>query len=404
MKSNLYYLLFVIIFSNNVAGQIINPYYRFIEEINKEELFNNQSLNILFANKVGTTFGGTSDLSLQKYFATLDANDSSLSLGVNFDSRKSDETKKLTLIFSGALKAKAKNKFASFYKNGDFQEDNIGTSFKITYIGNGCVTFDKSDSLRVIKHRNYLKNKYEEKAKKLDEELNKYSHMEAEELKNYIKSINDELFIEMAKDEISYLEKNKLYNLLYDYWFSFDIYTPFGENKYKATNSISNSLSEKSFYAFSATLSANGMILFGKNNSFFLKGKYTLKNNNNIIIDDLKSIPFQTTVNGIENTTIVTDVIDGYITDYKQFLTQTFTIEPAFFILNNTIGFSPSIEFNAGEYKKTNWKLGIPFSFKDKENKPKINFEIQWKEINTFQTNVHLVGISANYQFGNLIN
>lgn len=82
---------------------------------------------------------------------------------------------------------------------------------------------------------------------------------------------------------------------------------------------------------------------------------------------------------------------------------MSLTIEPAVFIWKNRIGFSPAIEFNQGTYKKTNWKLGIPISLKDKDGKPKINFELQWKEVNTFTTNSHLVGLSANFLFGELI-
>src|SRR5690606_31281356 len=111
-------------------------------EEKKQRLFNAKMLNILFANKVGTAFSGSNDLSLQKFYASLDANDKSISLGANFDSRRGKELEKLEAIYSVGIKIKAKDKFATLYKDGDFQEDNIGATFKVTFIGNGTINFN----------------------------------------------------------------------------------------------------------------------------------------------------------------------------------------------------------------------------------------------------------------------
>lgn len=48
--------------------------------------------------------------------------------------------------------------------------------------------------------------------------------------------------------------------------------------------------------------------------------------------------------------------------------------------------------------------MGIPVSLKDKDCKPKVNFELQWKEINTFTSSDHIVGVSVNFLFGDMIN
>ena len=118
----------------------------------------------------------------------------------------------------------------------------------------------------------------------------------------------------------------------------------------------------------------------------------------------MTSTPFQTVTIGANNTNIITNTDDGYLTNFEKFITTTLTIEPAFFTFNNTVGFSPAIEFNVGKYNKTNWKLGIPVSLKDKDGKPKVNFELQWKEINTFKSSDHIVGVSVNFLFGDMIN
>lgn len=391
-----------------------------IDENGKEILFNDKMLNILFANNVGTAFGGSNDLSLQKFYASLDADDKSIAIGANFDSRCGDETKKLNWVFSGGFKIKAKDKFATIYKNGDFQEDNIGATLKISLIGNGIINFTSTKTKQdryenVLQNRAYLCEKYDKKVSKFNsDELPdlktknatlKLTNPDEKDLNKVLEEKEKEDFIALAKEEIEYLEKNKMYHYLWNHWYSLEVFTPFGENTYKTTNDIvNNPLKDRKFYAFTATLSGNTMWQFSSGQSIFIKGKLNLKNNNNIIVDNMTATPFQTTTIGSGGITVVTNSDDGYSTDFKQFLTTSLTIEPSFFIFKNTIGFSPAIEFNQGKYDKTNWKLGIPISLKDKDGKPKVNFEVQWKEVNTFTTSTHLVGISANFLFGELIN
>jgi hypothetical protein len=425
-----YCCLFVFPISKTIAQEkqldsiLISPSIQYEADLynkkGEKQAFNDKMLNILFAKKVGTAFGGSNDLTLQKFYTSLDANDKSLSIGANFEWKRSDETKKLTWLLSAGAKIKSENNFATVYENGDFQEDNIGATFKITRIGRGSINFTttnpkKQRDAAVVYHRNLLRDKYEQAAQKFNtDSLNsfksKYNQLalyddEAKDYKTALEAKRKKLYIEMAKEEITYLEKNKMYYFISDNWFSLEIFVPFGENNYLTTSDVvNNALSKKHFYAFNTTLSWNYMREYSCGKSFFFKVKANLKNNNNILVDDLKSKAFQTTESGSGGTLVIKDSDNGYSTDFEQFLTPSLTVEPAFFILNNSLGFSPAIEFNQGNYNKTNWKLGIPISLKDKDGKPKVNFEVQWKEINTFNSSSHLVGISANFLFGELIN
>ena len=419
-------ILLSILFQSSVA-QIASPEVEYeknmpIREDGTKSVFNDQMLNILFADKVGTAFGGTNDLSLQKFFASLDASENSISIGANYDNRDKD-TDKLSIVFTGGLKMKSKDKFSTFYKNGDFQENNIGAFFKTTWIFRGCINYtNKITTDQVLKrelaiksNRLYLYDKYNKKTKKFNnEEANQLINKQLELIENNTKATSvdgvlkekeEELYLEMAKEEIEYIEKNKLYRYYWNHWMSADIYIPFGENNYKTTSDvISNPLTDKNFYAISGSLTYNMMWLYSSGESIFLKAKGAIKNNNNIVVDAMTSTPFQTVTTGANNTNIITNTDDGYLTNFEKFITTTLTIEPAFFTLNNTVGFSPAIEFNAGKYNKTNWKLGIPVSLKDKDGKPKVNFELQWKEINTFKSSDHIVGVSVNFLFGEMIN
>lgn len=425
-----YCYAFLFTISNTIAQNketdsiLISPTIQYEADLYNKKgeklLFNDKMLNILFDKKVGTAFGGSNDLTLQKFYASIDANDKSLSIGANFGGKRTDETKKLTWLLSAGAKIKSENNFATVYDNGDFQEDNIGATFKITRIGRGSINFTSTDSRKrrdsaVLKNRELLYKKYDKSVQKFNAENlieNKNIHKQLSLFDKDRKSFNTELeskrkelYVEMAKEEITYLEKNKMYHFVSDNWFSLEIFVPFGYNNYLTTNDVVNNVfSKNQFYAVNATLSWNYMREYSQGMSFFFKTKAIIKNNNNILVDDLKSKAFQTTENGIGDTVVIKNSDNGYITGYEEFLTPSITIEPAFFILNNSIGFSPAIELNGGKYSKTNWKLGIPISLKDKEGKPKVNFEVQWKEINTFNSTSHLVGISANFLFGELIN
>jgi len=409
---------------NKQADSLISPTIQYEKDLydknGEKQTFNDKMMNILFAKKVGTAFGGSNDLTLQKFYSSLDANDKSISIGANFEWKRSDEIKKLTWLLSAGAKIKSENKFATVYDNGDFQEDNIGATFKITRIGRGSINFTttnpkKQRDLAVVNYRDLLCHKYDSASQKFNaDSLNsfktKYDQLalydeEAKDYKAALEAKRKKLYVEMAKEEIAYLEKNKMYHFVSDNWWSLEVFVPFGENKYLTTNDIlNNALSKKHFYAFNATLSWNYMREYSCGYSFFFKAKANLKNNNNILVDDLKSKAFQTTESGAGGTVVIKDSDDGYITDFDQFITPSLTIEPAFFIFNNSLGFSPAIELNQGKYCKTNWKLGVPISLKDKDGKPKVNFEVQWKEINTFNSSSHLVGISVNFLFGELIN
>lgn len=426
MKNSKLFLVFCIVSVFTVidvsSQDLVSPKNKYINDkpINKEgekELFNDKMLNILFSDKVGTSFNGTNNLSLQKFFTSIDADDNSIAIGVNFDFRKS-ELSKLTYLLTIATKFKANNDFAVLYNDdGVFQEDNIGLNIKFSMIGKGTIDFQNKET-QVKKLQKILYSEYDNKVSTFnDKELksfkedvkNKNSIIGlSQNLSNYIsKALKDkekELYIELAKEEIKLLNDYKLYRFVRDHWFSADVFVPLGYNTYKTTSDVSMPLEDKEFWGFDASISYNFMQLHSKGHSYFLKIQAGIKNNNNIILQNISIINFQTQVSGIDNQIIVVNNENGFLTNYKQFFTSSLLIEPVLFIYKNMIGFSPAIEFNAGEYNKTNWKLGIPISLKDKEGKPKVNFEIQWKEQNTLDSTVHLVGISASFLFGDLIN
>ncbi|TMM31217.1 hypothetical protein FDT66_04405 [Polaribacter aestuariivivens] len=388
-----FFTLTVLFFTFSSFAQEV-PYQLYQKDLRatdtKDTLFNNKMLNLFFANEVGTAFAGSNDLSLQKFYASIDASDKSLSIGFNYDSRPNDKLKRLKYIHSGNFKLKSSDKFATvfdFSKDNPFQKDNIGFSYKFSIIGRGILNFTSTGKVdrkaAIISNRKKLYKEY-----------------------NTVVDNAQELYVEMVEKEITFIKANKLYKHQWNHWYSAEIYLPFGKRTFLTTPNITTAYKEHRFWEASLGFSANTMWEFSKGYAIFLKGLFTLKNNNNILVDNLSSNVFQTEQTGFNNTTVITNTENVYITDYDPFVTSSILLEPAFFIKTGigSFGFSPSVEFNFGTYNGTNLKIGVPISLYDGEGKPKVNFELQWKKVETLSSNIELIGLSTSFLFGDLIN
>lgn len=392
MKRNLTTLVCILIYNYVLAQQV--PYLLYQEDLEATDtenaLYNYKMLNLFFAEEVGTAFSGSNDLSLQRFYASIDVSDKSLSIGFNYDSRPDDKLKRLKFIHSGNFKLKSSNKFSpvfDFNKDRAFQKDNIGFSYKFSFIGRGILNFTSTNGLdrraSILAFREKLYKEY-----------------------NSVVVNAQELYVEMVEKEINYIKENKLYKHQWNHWYSFEIYLPFDERSYLITENVSEPLNKERFYDAYLNLSANYMWEFSRGYSIFLKGLFNLKNNNNIEVNNIPSNTFQTTQIGANNNTVIINSEEGYITSYDRFITPSILIEPAIFLKTGIgyFGFSPSIEKNFGTYDKINWKVGFPISLFDVEGKPKVNFEIQWRKIETLDSTIEQIGISTNFLFGDLIN
>ncbi|WP_299016882.1 hypothetical protein [uncultured Polaribacter sp.] len=390
--NNLLVILFVLSYFNSFSQDV--PYQLYQRDLEatdtKDALFNDKMLNVFFASEIGTAFAGSNNLSLQKFYASIDASDKSLSIGFNYDSRTKNKLQRLKYIHSGNFKIKSSNKFATLFDFSEeeaFQKNNIGFTYKFSIIGRGILNFKNTDGLdrkaTIKRNRAKLYKEY-----------------------NTVSDNAEELYVEMVEKEIKYIKANNLYNYQWNHWYSLEVYLPFGEKTYQVSPNITVEDKEHSFWEASVSLSANTMWEFSKGYSIFLKGLFNAKNNNNLLIENLSPNVFQTLETGFNNTSVITNTENIFIADYNPFVTPSILLEPAFFVNTNfgSFGFSPSVEFNFGTYDGINWKLGVPISLNDSEGKPKVNFEIQWKEIKTLNSNVHLIGLSTNFLFGDLIN
>ncbi|NVK08073.1 MAG: hypothetical protein HWD89_03405 [Tenacibaculum sp.] len=430
MKTKITLILFLLFtFTIQLEAQVfdslISPTIRYKKDMPVIDgdtlLFNDKMLNVLFAEKVGTAFGGSNDLSLQKFYLSLDDEDKSMSFGLNIDSRRGEELERLNWVFSGGLKLKSTNKFATVIDDeGVFQKDNIGATFKVTLIGRG--TIDYTSNTKKVRDSAIINNR-RKIFEKFDKKVEKYNNEELESFKKehnisrkYDKELDcsdklleekhDKMYTEIAKEEIAFLEDNNMYRFISNKWLSIELFAPLGKQTYNVTNDANTPYKKERFHNINGVITGNYMRYFSSGESVFLKAALAFKNNNTIIANNLSAKVFQTTSPAINNNEIV-ETEEVYITPYEEFITTTFTFEPAFFFLSTSFGdfgLSPSVEFNFGTYDKTNWKLGIPFSLKDKEGKPKVNFELQYKSIGTLSKTENVFGISTSFLFGDMIN
>lgn len=182
-----------------------------------------------------------------------------------------------------------------------------------------------------------------------------------------------------------------------------DFFVPIGQKSY--TYAFNNSSPDKpkstNFYPLKITGTYTNLFKWSSGQSLYLTGQVAAFNNNNVLADKTDATTFQTiTTQSPTQQAVSTEQVYVLANGFDRFITGVARFETVFFV-TNWIGISPAIEKNFGQYyHRTNWKLGIPFSLKDKEGKPSINFELQWKEVNKD----HLVGISASFLFGKFLN
>ncbi len=384
----------------------------------KNRMFNNAMLNILFAEEVSSYIGNSKDLSLKKSYAVISTADKTLFLGKSFVFGRQKETQKLTHLFTAGIKAKLNEEFASFFNRKDKNlENEIGLNFKYTNIGNGIINFTNfSNELNNLNEKviipglsqktetNVKNNIYIDELKYYENIYGINSNKYKNKLKKYYKEKYEELYLELAKNELLAIKKEKLYNFIWDYYFTVEFFAPLSRSFYNVVPEITANLTNKDFnktgfYPWKINLGYTNFWKTSSQKTIYLSSFFSLFNNNNIETSNLKSKTLQAF--NSNNTNVLENTTSFHHGNYKRFTTGNIKLEAiSYFIKKGTLGISAAIEKNIGRnYNALNWKLGIPISLKDKEGKPTVNFELQWKEVN----NDRFLGIGVGFAFGKFI-
>jgi hypothetical protein len=381
--------------------------------------FNNAMLNILFAQEVSSYIGESKDLSLKKSYAVISTADKSLFLGGSFIGKRKKDTEKLTHIFTVGLKAKLNEAFVSFLnqENGNL-ENEIGLNFKYTWINEGTISYykNKKDETRNLTEL-VLIPKYEKKVVKgiddseyqneLDEHNAIYNKVRStdKEISAYYTKKYEELYLELANEELERLKKEQLYTFIKDSYFTAEVFAPVSRTFYSVVPAInaslaSNNIGEKAFYPWKINTGYTWFRKYlKKGKTFYFSAFASVFNNNNITTSVLKSRTFNI-LNG-NNPNIVNSTTTFYEGDYNRFTIGSISAEfVSYFIKKGAFGISAAAEQNIGNhYNPLNWKLGIPVSLKDKEGKPTVNFELQLREVDGDR----FLGVGVGFAFGKFI-
>lgn len=427
--------------------EVENPLITYVNELedlknkrkNKNKiLFTSSSLNYLFSKKLAAAFNASNDLTLQKYFFNIDPTENSLTIGYNMDNRDGDPLNPLEWVINLGAKVVTKNNFSTLPFIGDTQKSNLGFNFSFTKLHNGYITYrtkkgdvtqiekiDKEDTVtkydddEIKLKRELLLYQYNTKVKdfnKSSELKRKLAYLKASEenpvklekkIKEFIQEKADELYFEMISEEIEAIESDKLYKSIVKSWTTAQFYIPFGNRDYNISPINSkNEATEVRYFPFNASVSYNFFYQGTKNISLFGKLVGAYKKNNTIEVNGSSEKVFQSIDNSSGTPTLTSPVkaIDVTKTPFNRFTTTSLKGEFAFFFIKNIIGISGALEKNFGDFDGVNYKIGIPFSLKDKEGKPTVNFEVQYKHNETFEDNVNVIGISTSFFFGDLIN
>lgn len=379
------------------------------EAENRNRVVNYKALNILFADEVSSYIGDSKDLSLQKGYALISTADKTLFIGGTWDFGRDDKLKKLTHLLTVGLKGDLKDDFSTVFKNGE-AKNNIGLNIKYTWIGKGILNFGKHKETIIRYRENILRTEFQ---KELDKYLkdegdkDKIKVLEALSGKDLDKAKEESIYSKKAKEiytkiadaEVKLIKENKIYNWLWDHYIVFEGYMPITKKSYAILPDTNTSTTKtEEVLPFKLLAGYTNFWKQSNGNVFYLSGILSAFNNNNAAIEDLENFNLQKP--NVNNSNLIEETTSVFVGEFEEFITSNFKVEAvSYFVKEGMFGLSAAVEQNFGDYDALNWKLGLPVSLKDKEGKPTVNFELQWKEVN----GDHLVGIGVGFAFGKFI-
>ncbi|MBQ4802364.1 hypothetical protein J8L88_05800 [Aquimarina sp. MMG015] len=390
--------------------------------------YNNTVLNKFFADKITNYATNTGDLSFNNYFINANTSEGTLTLGKSFrlDNMFAKKEKrkyikrlrplqKLGNLLTLSITSDLKNGFSTLYsKRSDIEEynfnSNIGITMKYTNIRNGKITPNDSKDIKDIRTE-HVKLEIEKAIKKYDREtFDKELELEnigkSDDLldeKEFARKKFLEFYESILDKELSLAKSKSLIKHSHVWWWSIGGFFPLTRTKlFYSTDNTTINTTEFSNWRGDVTgnyLCDNVSEGLFKEWSFKFTGQFSIFNTNSFVEDNISAISFQNIIQDNGSTQVEGNATSVFPATYDDFIGQSVKGELVTLFFNNSAGLSFAIEQKFGEVDNTNWKLGIPFSLKDKDKKPTVNFELQWREINKS----HTIGISVGYNFGKFV-
>ena len=396
--------------------------------------YNNVVLNEYFKNIITAYANNTNDLSLTSFFANVSTSDNTLTIGGSINlgdfywdeekdkaGKKLKPLKKLTDLATFYIKTNYSNGFSNLIEKKE-QEDkteayelssNVGVGFKFTHINKGKLTPKSSSKIKdfrkIFVKEAILKKITDYEKNELNKELAllNYGIVDANK-KNEIKKskIRDkylEFYKEIVDKELEFAKSQNFIKSSHVSWWSISGYLPITNTdiKYSTDNKeIKTALFKDTRLAFNFNYLGN--INYEnklKQSSFKATAEISRFNTNTYIANNFRTSIFQDIKQNNVTSLVLASPISFFSEDYSEFYANSIKGEIVALGFNNFIGLSIAGELTTGLVKNKNWKIGMPFSIADKDGNKTINFELQWRELNS----KHFVGLSVGYNFGKFV-
>ncbi|PTX63082.1 hypothetical protein C8N46_102485 [Kordia periserrulae] len=417
-----------------------NTFDKYLEDMNKlnpnptpkkdSVFYNNVVLNKYFANKITNYAISTDDLSFTDYIVNANTSNKTLTIGGSFRldnfkkekgkrkaARQLESLRKVGNLLTLYVRSDLSDGFSNLYsENSDTQEYNfnssIGIGGKYTRIYNGTIKTDKRAQIDIIRSK-YIQKEIEKAIADYDADAFT-KELELEKLRNpndnesdleskLVRKKHREFYEAIVDKELTYAKEYNLIKSSHMFWYSLEFFMPLSR---KIITSSTDNLTtqDNKFTNWNTTLQMN--YLYNRNNACFIKdfsikgtAQFAVFNTNDFIANNDSAVTFQNIIQDNMSSQVEGSSSSVFLGNYNDFPAGSVKGEVSSLFFNNTVGLSVAFEQTIGEIHNRNWKLGIPISFKDKDGKPTLNFELQWREINT----QHSVGISVGYNFGKFV-
>ena len=291
--------------------------------------------------------------------------------------------------------------------------------FNIKYDTNHSQTFDKEArvnkklttqkskmDLERIKILQAKKVKAKKELKDLSESLAGIRNNEdsVNIINEKINQIKEDLDDEFYEEESTIFDKtkNKYSNSIKAIWFSVTASVPISETKYTIADNYKTKPYDVMFYPISGSARITYIHEWYKYIKYFINVSYTMGQTNTLLDNAVKQSTIET-VTTIDSISSVTNTSKAYYSGFKQYLKENLKGQFIFYpkpLKNKYVGFDifSNWEMRTGDLT---WGVGIPLSFKGKDDKSPINFEIIVDKLN--QPDRTTVGVSLLLPFSSLI-
>lgn len=339
---------------------------------------------------------GAADAAPSRGYAALDNDDGRLTLGYNMRVISGEE--QLKMLVTLGLKMNVSKGFAMFASEGKGIREDIGGQLKITILGDPGLLYDSPGHQDAVKrYQDYRvgmmtggleawidEDRRVRRAKGLADDTERSKELEKKK---------EELKEELLADMVKRMEDGKLYNAIWNWWATGELYMPISSTSIMVADSATQP-TPRAFSTYPLTASARGFIALKTSQGQSILGKvgFSVMNNNSALARELETMPFLSAVARPGSDTLQTTVLgseDVYVLkDLRSFVSPAIEAGIVVGPFGCASGFRISgtwqqyLDWWGNEYTPTIWTLGLPLTLKDEDGDPTVNFEPQLRWMN----------------------